>query len=241
MNALDGLILIIVGICFYRGYRRGLLAALLGAGAYIFSFFLATSMFKPLAVLLDQQLGAVARLQSFFFQKFMPALPAAQVKVDVMPSLNIERALKDLPLPDFYKHEMAQQLSNVTVTIPTGVNTMGDMVANYLANSLWNTLVFVVTFAVFGLLVKLVVAAWIKFRGDGWLGQTDRLLGATLAAGTGWAAVVLVLAWFYGGTLVGASPLRVETQPLLDSSRLMPVIFTCNEWMVQHFSGYTFR
>lgn len=240
MNALDGFIAIIVGFAFYRGFRRGFLAALLGAGAWVLGLFLSSTVYKPLAQWLDQQLAAVAWLQNYFLQKFPLPMPAARVKVDVVPSLNLERVLKDVPLPQFYKDVMVRELGELTVPIPSSVNTLADMVANYLANSLWNALVFILLLGGLSLLAKIVAATWIRIRGEGLLGSADRLLGGILAAGATGVVLAMVLAWFYAGPAAG-SPLRVETQPLAETSRLMPYVFEGNRWISERFTGYTFR
>ncbi|MZP29618.1 hypothetical protein GTO91_07860 [Heliobacterium undosum] len=241
MNALDIIIVSLIAFTFYRGWRRGLLASLLGVGAFFFAFPLASSLFKPIADLLDQQFRVVAALQSFFLQRFAPSIPAAQVKPDVAPSLNLERVVKDLPLPDFYKQEMARQLSDLNMVVPEGVRNLAELVANYVAHSVWNSLVFLLIFLVFALVVKIAAAGWIRLRGDGWIGTADKLLGAVLVSLAAWVATAVVLSWFFGGPVAGASPLRVETQPLLETSRLMPYVFDSNRWIGERFTGYTFR
>ncbi|MBM7867793.1 hypothetical protein GTO89_14200 [Heliobacterium gestii] len=241
MNALDILIVSLIAFTFYRGYRRGLLASLLGVGAFFFVFPLATSLYKPLAELLDRQVGAVTALQGFFLQRFTPSLPAAQVRPDVAPSLNLERVLKDLPLPDFYKQEMARQLSDLNMVAPEGVRNLAELVANYVAHSVWNSIIFVLFFLVMALGVKMAVAGWIRLRGDGFIGRADKLLGGVLVSLTAWVVTAAVLSWFFAGPVAGASPLRVETQPLYETSRLMPYVNASNRWIGERFTGYTFR
>ncbi|MDD4588236.1 MAG: CvpA family protein [Heliobacteriaceae bacterium] len=240
MNAIDGFIVICLGFAFYRGWRRGLLAALLGIGAYGLGLFLAATGYKSLASWLDGQLTAVARIQEWLGAELALPATASRIKVDVVPSLNLERVLADLSLPPFYREEMLQQLSQLTVPVPAGVETLAQLVTNYVANSLWNALIFVLLFLLVSGGAKQVARVWMYRRGNGLLGTVDRLCGGVLTTGVATVVLVLVLSWFYAGP-ADSSPLRQETQPLVETSQLLPYLRDGNKWLTEYFAGYTFR
>ncbi|KAB2953874.1 CvpA family protein [Heliorestis acidaminivorans] len=240
MNALDIIVLLIIAYAFYRGFRRGLLSALLGGGALIFGFFLASTSYRLVANWLDRWLGTVEWLQTYMSNKLSLAMPSAQVSIDVVPSLNMAMILQDLPLPQFYLAEMARQLQDLTITVPVNVETLTDLVYHYLASSLWNGFVFIMLFLLLTNLAKIASKAWIGWRGEGLIGRSDQLLGGLLLGSATTLLLILVLSWFYGGSIEGASPLRVETEPLRASSLLMPYMFASKDWIIELYGGFTF-
>ncbi|QGG47044.1 CvpA family protein [Heliorestis convoluta] len=241
MNALDIVILLIVAFAFYRGFRKGFLATLLGGGALIFAFLLATTSYRFVAHWLDQWLGSVEGIKNYLSQTINLTIPSAQVRLDVIPSLNMDLILKDLSLPQFYKDEMARQLQELTFAVPVNIETLSELVYHYLASSLWNGLVFVLLIITITYSAKLISRSWLRWRGEGLVGRTDQILGGLLFGSATTIVLIILLNWFYTGPLEKASPLRLETEPLRASSQLMPHIYESSEKIRNLYGGFTFN
>ncbi|MCW2278242.1 putative membrane protein required for colicin V production [Heliophilum fasciatum] len=244
MNALDGVILAALGLAFYYGYRRGFLTLVIGAGAYGLGFFVATGFYKVVAAGLDGWIGAVPWLRGYLVQRLALPMATAKVQPEMVAGLNLERIfhegmLQGIALPLFFRQEMAKQLSTWTGAALASMTNLGEMVADYVAHSLWHVLVFGLLWLFVALSAKVAARLWMRWRGDGFLGMADRTLGALLIGGSAGVALMLLVTWFYGSP--GTSPLRLESEPLRVGSLLFPYLMDMRQELVAWFGGFTFR
>lgn len=241
MNGLDYLAAAILGYGFLYGFRKGAFELIFGYGAYAVGVFTATTSYKLAAAWLDSQTGAVLWLQGKIIGQLKMPDAVYRIKVDMVPNMNVQRFIKDLPLPEYYKNAMIEKVSDLALSPPAGVFTFADLLANYVAASLWNMAVFAGLVLGIGVIGKqLAVLALRAVGGNPEASMAGRTFGGLLSLGIWGSLMVLALGWFFQDPPT-SSLLRTECEPLKLGSSFMPHILWGYQILQEQLTYFTFR
>lgn len=159
MNWLDFIILIIVGLGAWGGYRKGFLAAFSKLASYILGFVGALIYYKPFAEYLSGmpafKAGAIHSVEK------VVTLPGELQKVPIQSlALNkVQSVLDSMSLPEMYKKQIGEMLQQLgAIAKHSDVFTVSDAVHQLIAGVLIKIIAFII------LVIAIEVVTYLFFK-----------------------------------------------------------------------------
>lgn len=192
MNIVDLIIIALLGLAFYRGYKKGLMSGIAGLAGHITGLVAAYILSTPVTRTLDDSFSLVKSLIPWLQERL--ALPAAakSVAISGIPFDQAEKIISDYDLPAIFKDIMLSYMNEVAqMPVTHGINTLGDAVAYLVGNFILTSTVFLIIFGIISMIIGKGIPRLLKKAGPAPVNLFDRLAGAGLRV-TGAAVSIAV-------------------------------------------------
>lgn len=181
MNLADVIIIVLLILGAIGGYRKGLLASVLGFVGSLFGFFMAYRFYPVLSLWIENQFGLKEKLFQFF--KANLVLPQVVSNFNInKPLAELTSVLDKLTIPDNLKAYLLQYLQLPAPTNPASGAVLGDVINHFLSTVLINGLAFLAIWLAVDLVIKLILVSFTGIFGDTGIGMLNKVGG--LIAGT---------------------------------------------------------
>lgn len=190
MNLADLIIIILLLLGAAGGYRKGLLASVVGFVGSLFGFFMAYRFYPLLANWVEDQLGLKTKLFQFFKAHLILPQPVSNFNIH-KPLAELSSALDKLTLSGGLKEYLLKYLQLPAPANPTSTVMLGDVINQFLSTVLINGLAFIAIWFVIDLGIKLILASFTGIFGDTALGLLNKAGG--LFAGTIFTVLTLTI------------------------------------------------
>jgi hypothetical protein len=181
MNIVDLIILALLGLAFYRGYNKGLMASIAGLVGHLAGLVTAYILSTPAARMLDRSFNLVKGFIPWFHEQL--ALPAAAkaVTISKIPFDQAEKLISDYDLPAIFKDIMLSYMDEVAqMPVTHGINTLGEAVAYLVGNFILTSIAFLLIFGITSLIIGKGIPRLLKKASPAPVTLFDRFAGAGL-------------------------------------------------------------
>lgn len=195
MNWVDYVILVIVLLGAWRGYRKGFLAAFAKLASYILGFLGAVLFYKPFA----EYLSKISALKAWVIQSAGQYihLPENLQKIPIQSlSINkVQDALNTMSLPEMYKKQVAEMIQQLGVIAnKADVFTISDAIHQLIAGVIIKIIAFIILILVIEVCTSLIFAIFSKLMKYSPAGFLDKGAGIILGSTRSILVVTLTLA-----------------------------------------------
>lgn len=195
MNWADYLIIALLVLGFYNGYKRGLFGSLLGLAANLAGIAAAYHYYPHLARWADSRWDLTAELSRYLYDHLgLSKVSFFQFKLEELPLASIGAYIDQANIPPILKTNLLEywQSINSRIIIPWQQQA-GSFLPQYLATFILNLLAFLLIWIVVAKLISLLGRLFTMALESTALGRLDRLAGGTVGlALTGLLVTVLI-------------------------------------------------
>lgn len=226
MNAIDIIILVVLGVSIAYGLYKGFLHALLSLACGLLAFILAFTISPKLARQLSQSSGVSSSLATYTDAiARVGDYNLATAPVDALSNDTIDLILANVHLPDAIENILEQNLKNRAFQsndpyAPSAVRTVNDYVSNTIVGVAVKILCFIVCYILFYLVLSLLVNLIHHVFELPLLKQMDWLAGGVLGLLRG--AVILYVV-FLALPLINTIISMEALDTLISESTLAPI------------------
>ncbi|MEW6624420.1 MAG: CvpA family protein [Bacillota bacterium] len=178
MNSFDFLIIGLLAVGAYKGYKRGLIKSLGGLLGWVVSLVIALSYNQSFANYLDKQFNLVGIIGEGII-KVMP-LPSFSFEREKASLSLVAAGIEEMGLPGFLKGNLLENVEQIMAAESFAGANISELIAFGLAGMILKGLAFLVLFIAAGLIVKVVVNFLSGLLGLTLLGPVNRLAGLLL-------------------------------------------------------------
>jgi len=178
MNIFDIIIVFILAVGFYSGFKSGLIKSLGGILGLAASIWIAWSFNRSFADYLDETFGLVATLGEFIV-RFIP-LPDFSFDADSVSMAIVNAGVQEMALPDFLRRSLTENISRLLDSGDFFDVTLPEIIAYGLAGIVLSGISFLILFIVAFIVMKIVVGLLSGLLAYTPLGPINKLSGAAL-------------------------------------------------------------
>jgi len=178
MNLFDIIIIFILAVGFYSGFKSGLIRSLGGILGLAASIWIAWSFNRPFTDYLDKTFGTVASLGEFIV-RFIP-LPDFSFEADSVSMAIVNAGVQEMALPDFLRKSLSENISRLLDSGDFSGVTLPEIIAYGLAGIVLNGISFLILFVVAGIVIKILVGLLSGLLAYTPLGPINKLSGAAM-------------------------------------------------------------
>jgi len=236
LSWLDYVLLILIALGAYRGFRSGFVRAFLGLVALVVAFPLAGILTPSVSDFLQRQWAVAERMAAFLSEHI--ALPASLGSMELTDPVSVTQLIETLSaqhLPEPYLDTLGSVFGDLTsAAISYGAQTVGDFVFCAMALILLNTLVFLVLFSIIRGIINLIAAGSTRRMGLGFIGFSNRMAGLVFGVATVTAGIAVFLGLV--APFLGLSSLTWFAQSVSASvigRGLLRAFYLVSPWIVQ--------
>ena len=207
MNTIDLIILVIIAVCAFAGFRKGLVRTVYRFVSFILALFLASRLYPVIArflrnsalyINLRERIAGATNIEGVFRENApSPDIPEALRNNEIINSLPLPQSLRDM-LYEGNTPDMFELLR---------VNTIEEYISGFFANIVINVISLVVVFILVLLILHFVGKALKIIDYIPVINSFNRvgglLAGALIGAGIVWLGVTLLMMFFSVGANEG--------------------------------------
>lgn len=183
MNLLDYILLAFLALGALNGWRRGMLAIIVGLAGLLLAWYVASRYAPTAAQWLDFNVGWVRGLSRLLAGRLpLPAALAAQPLAGLTPD-QVNQLLTAMPFPATLMRPLATAAAATLLRAPElGLTTLGDLVYHSLALLVWTAISFFVIMALTSGLANILAWAVTRTLDGTPLSGLNHLTGLALGA-----------------------------------------------------------
>lgn len=187
MNIVDLLILAALGIAAYRGYKKGLMAALGALAGHLFGLIAAIFFSGPLARILDGSFNLIKGSMPLLAEQLALPAAASTVRISEMPLDKAINMINNYDLPDLFKKIMLRYVDDLAkMPVTHGINNLSEAIAYLVGSFLLSAASFLLIYGLISQVLGKGLPRYLKKASPGPVSMLDSFAGAGLrAVGTG--------------------------------------------------------
>lgn len=189
MNIVDIVIILLIALGAYRGYKRGLLNALGGLFGWVISLIVAFTFNSNFKAFLDKQFNLTPSVGSWMGDKF--PLPAGFEETNSSPQ-EIQQVVEALPMPAFMQDIMVENIA-VMGEQEGAPENLSHIFGYGIAEMLIAGLAFLLLFFLVSLIIKFILGFLTKGLSLTPLGGLNRL-GGLVIGGAVYSLILAIIA-----------------------------------------------
>ena len=233
MTLVDAVILAFVLVGALRGYRRGIMMALVGLVSYLAAAVIA-SVYSPSLVTWINGRAEVTRAVSDLLKEKLVFSGTVSQETDSL------QALGSLSLPDFFNRDIGAYLRDILAQTPANSGGVVDTICSQLATLLVSGLAFAAVFIISVVAIRLLTGIFSRWLHGTVLGVLNRFGGMLLGAAVNVFLVGVVIGitvpWMAVGAGSGEGVLRGISEAVSHST-LVPYFLHLISWVTTDLVG----
>lgn len=232
MNYVDLVLIIILALGAFKGYRRGFIYTLGGLFGWIVSLVIAMMYSSNLKIFFDEKLMLSNKLGEWLGEH----LPLPDFAQSAGSSVSeVQQSINNMPLPGFMKESLTEQVIILNAT-GDGSASLAQVVGYGLADIIVKGIAFLILFFIVSFIIKLLIMLFSRGVNATVFGGVNRLGGLIMGTVINACIMAVVVGVLYPLLTVGmpANPVGQE----IETSFLTPILLNIFAVISSHVFGF---